>query len=383
MKREEVIALADRYELPTYRRIDLVAERGEGSWIFDVDGRRFLDLYGGHAVTLLGHSPPQLVDAIAEQAKKLQFYSNLVYCEARARAAERLVRLSPYDDGRAFFCNSGAEANETALKIARNATGRKRVVVFEGSFHGRTLGALAASTVAPRKAQADPVIPPGDAYVFAPHGNVPDALDESVAAVLVEPIQSMGGMQVMTQEFGEALRRRCDEVGALLIFDEVQTAPARTGAWFYGDSWGLVPDIISTAKGIAGGFPAGVVLVSGSVADSVFFGDQGTTFGGGPLAATAIDTTLAMLEEIDAPARARAIEAMVREGLAGREVLGRGALLGVYVPDKTVVPSLREHHGVLVGGCPGNPSILRLMPPLTITDDELETGLSALREVLA
>jgi len=381
--REEVISRSNRYELPTYRRLDLVAARGEGSWIFDEDGRKYLDLYGGHAVTLLGHSPQPIVDAITRQAGDLLFYSNLVHCPARARAAERLVTLSPFDNARAFFCNSGAEANETALKIARQATGRRRVVVFEGGFHGRTLGALAASSVAPREAQADPIIAPGDAYIFEKYGEVPASLDDSIAAVLVEPIQSMGGMRMMTREFGEGLRRRCDEVGALLIFDEVQTAPARTGAWFFGDPWSLRPDLITSAKGIASGFPAGVVLVDGKIAQTVSYGDQGTTFGGGPLAAAAIDATLATLQEIDGPARARAIESHVREGLPGAEVLGRGALLGIVGPGKQAVADLREQHGVLVGGCPGNPRVFRLMPPVTITDAELDLGLAAIREVLA
>lgn len=383
MNREQIVALAERYELPTYRRLDLVAARGEGSWIFDEDGRKYLDLYGGHAVTLLGHAPEPIVDAITKQARDLLFYSNLVHCPARARAAQRLVTLSPFDDARAYFCNSGAEANETALKIARQSTGRRRVLAFDGGFHGRTLGALAASTVAPREAQADPIIPPGDAYVFGTFGEVPDTLDDSFAAVIVEPIQSMGGMHTMTREFGEALRRRCDEVGALLIFDEVQTAPARTGAWFFGDLWELRPDLITTAKGIASGFPAGAVLVSGPVAESVRYGDQGTTFGGGPLAAAAIDATLATLEQIDGPARAQAIEARVRAALPDIEMLGRGALLGIVGPGKEAVTELREKHGVLVGGCPGDPRVLRVIPPLTVSDDELDLGLAAIREVLA
>jgi len=380
VNRDEVIALADQYELPTYRRLGIVAVRGEGSWLHDIDGREYLDLYGGHAVTLLGHCPPAIVDAITHQAKELLFYSNLVHLPARASAAERLVRLSPFANGRAFFCNSGAEANETALKIARKATGRTRVMAFEGGFHGRTLGALAASTVAPREAQADPVIPAGSAYSIEPWGTLPG---EGVGAVIVEPIQSMGGMRMMTREIAEALRTRCDEIGALLIFDEVQTAPARTGSWFFGDAYDMRPDIITTAKGVAAGFPAGVVLMSGAVAETVEYGDQGTTFGGGPLAATAIDTTLEVLEDMDAPAAARAIELAVRDALPGTEILGRGALLGVVGPGKQVVATLREEHGVLVGGCPGDPRVLRLMPPLNITPAELDFGLAAIREEIA
>ena len=393
MNREEVIALADKYELPTYRRLGIVATRGVGSWLHDIDGREYLDLYGGHAVTLLGHCPPAVVDAITHQAKDLLFYSNLVHLPARASAAQRLVRLSPFEEGRAFFCNSGAEANETALKIARKATGRTRVLAYEGGFHGRTLGALAASTVAPREAQADPIIPPGGAYAIEPFGTLPD---ENVAAVIVEPIQSMGGMRMMSREFAEALRTRCDEVGALLIFDEVQTAPARTGSWFFGDAYDMRPDLITIAKAVAAGFPAGVVLMSGAVAATVDYGDQGTTFGGGPLAAAAIDTTLEVLETMDAPAAARRIEETVRAALPGAEVLGRGALLGIVGPGsvagtaadaavagREVVTRLREKHGVLVGGCPGDPRVLRLMPPLNVTDAELEFGLAAIREEIA
>jgi acetylornithine/succinyldiaminopimelate/putrescine aminotransferase len=366
VNRDEIVGLAERYELPAYKRVDIVAARGEGSWIFDVDGRKYLDLYGGHAVTVLGHSPPRLADAIAQQARELMFYSNVVHCPARARAAERLARLSPFEEAKVFFCNSGAEANETALKIARKATGRVKVLVYRGSFHGRTLGALAASTVAPRQAQADPVIAPETAYHFAEWGELPD---DSYAAVLIEPIQSMGGMREL--DFAAELRARCSAVGALLIFDEVQTAPARTGAWFFNDA---VPDLITTAKGVAGGFPAGVVLASEAVAQTVTYGDQGTTFGGGPLASVAIETTLAMLEEIDGPARARAIEAQVRDTFP--DARGRGALLGIEAPG--AVQPLREKHGVLVGGCPGDPNLIRLMPPLTISKEELAQGLDAI-----
>jgi len=364
--RDEIIALADRYELATYKRADVVAVRGEGSWIVDMDGRRYLDLYGGHAVTLLGHSPARLVDAIANQARDLLFYSNVVHCPARARAAAALVRLSPYDEGQVFFCNSGAEANETALKMARKATGRTRVMTYRGCFHGRTLGVLAASDLAPRVAQADPIVPPETAYHLAPWGELPD---ESCAAVLVEPIQSMGGMRVL--DFAAELRARCDEVGAMLIFDQIQTAPARTGAWFFDD---VTPDLITTAKSVAGGFPAAVVIAPDRVARTVEIGDQGTTFGGGPVAAAAIETTLAMLEEMDGPARARAIEAQVRERFP--EARGRGALLAVRAPG--AVGPLRTKHGVLVGACPGDPDLVRLMPPLTITEEELASGLDAI-----
>ncbi|MEM8884506.1 MAG: aspartate aminotransferase family protein [Planctomycetota bacterium] len=375
MNREEVVRDAERFELPTYKRVDIVAERGEGCWIHDAGGRKYLDLYGGHAVTLLGHSPTRLADAIAEQAHTMFFYSNVVHCPSRVRAAKLLAELSPFDDAKVFFCNSGAEANETALKMARKVTGRQRVLVYDKGFHGRTLGALAASDLGPRAAQSDALLPPEQAYHLGTWGELPDA---SFAAVLVEPIQSMGGMR--TINFAAELRARCDETGTLLIHDEVQTAPARTGDWFFSE---VKPDLITTAKGIASGFPAGVVIASGAVAGSVEIGDQGTTFGGGPMAATAIETNLTILREMDAPARALAIEAQVRQALPDAEVRGRGSLLGIVGPGPEAVARLREEFGVLVGGCPGDKRVLRLMPPLIITDDELAIGLDAIRSVLA
>ena len=391
MNRDDCIARAERYEMSAYTRLDLVAVRGEGSRVFDLDGRAYLDLYGGHAVAILGHAPPRVVDAIANQSRDLLFYSNAVHAPSRALAAERLCRLAPWEGAKAFFVNSGAEANETAIKIARKATGRDAVVSFHGGFHGRTLGALAACGLPAYREPAARVVDPAGLYRFAEfNGDLdggPDrnlgAIDESVAAVLVEPIQSMGGMRTMTAAFARALRQRCTETGALLIFDEVQTAPARTGTWFAGERWDLAPDLITTAKGIAAGFPAGVVLAGPEVAATVAPGDQGTTFGGGHVACAAILATLIELEGIDAPARARAIEERVRAGLPGVEVLGRGALLGVRVSGPEAVKRLREEHGVLAGGCPGDPTVLRLFPPLNIVEADLDEGIQALSSIVS
>jgi acetylornithine aminotransferase/acetylornithine/N-succinyldiaminopimelate aminotransferase len=381
VRRLEIVASGERCEIPSYARIDLVAVRAEGSFVHDLDGARYLDLYGGHAVAILGHSPARVADAIAMQARDLLFYSNIVHLPARVRAAERICRLAPWPDAKVFFCNSGTEANETALKIARKATGRSRVVAFRGGFHGRTLGALAASGLPEYREQAS--LFPEDLYRFL-EINAEDlsGVDRTVAAVIVEPIQSMGGVRSLTRQFAHALRRRCDEVGALLVFDEVQTAPARTGHWFAGGLWDMEPHLITTAKGIAAGFPAGVVLAQGSVAQTVRTGDQGTTFGGGPLACVAIDATLHELEEMDAPARARAIEERARRRLRGREVLGHGALLGVRCPAKETVKRLREEKRVLAATCPGDATVMRLLPPLTIGDAELDEGLAAIEAVL-
>jgi len=380
VNRDEVIRAAADFELPAYPRIDLVAARGEGARLYDLDGTEYLDFYGGHAVCLLGHSPKGVIEAITAQARELLFYSNVVHCPARARASERLARLAPWEDARVFFVNSGAEANETALKIARQATGRRKVVSFHGGFHGRTMGALSVCGMQKYRAPAEGII--GGAVLAEFNGGLAE-IDGETAAVLVEPIQSMGGMKVMTPEFAHGLRAACDAFGALLIFDEVQTAPARTGTWFAGERWEVKPDLITTAKGLAAGFPAGAVLTHGAVAGTMRAGDQGTTFGGGPLACAAIDATLAELEAIDGPRLARTIEARVRDALEGIEVLGHGAMLGIRVPAPEVTKTLREEHRVLVGGCPGDPTIVRIFPPVNIDDPDLERGLAALREVVA
>ena len=380
MNRDEIIDIATRLEMPSYTRIDLVAARGEGARVFDVDGTSYLDLYGGHAVALLGHAPPVVAEAIAGQARDLLFYSNVVHLPARARATERLARLAPWPDARVFYVNSGTEANETALKIARQATGRRETVAFHGGFHGRTLGALAACGFESYRAPTEGLV---TGVRFGEFNGDVAVIDETCAAVIVEPIQSMGGVKTMTAEFARALRQRCDDTGALLIFDEIQTAPARTGFWFAGERWNVTPDLITTAKGVAAGFPAGVVLARGGVAEVVRPGDQGTTFGGGPLACAAIDATIEELERIDAPALAAGIERRFRAGLEGHEVLGHGALLGVRIRDKEAVRRLREGHRVLAGGSPGDPTVLRLLPPLTLTDAEIDEGLAALRRVLA
>jgi acetylornithine/succinyldiaminopimelate/putrescine aminotransferase len=255
------------------------------------------------------------------------------------------------------------------------------VVAFRGSFHGRTLGALAASGLPEYREQAS-LFPEGLYRFLELNTEDLSAIDDTVAAVIVEPIQSMGGVRSLTRQFAHALRRRCDEVGAMLVFDEVQTAPARTGHWFAGGLFGIEPHMITTAKGIAAGVPVGVVLAQGSVAGTVKTGDQGTTFGGGPIACAAIEATLMALEEMDAPARAKAIEERVRRRLRGREVLGHGALLGIRGPAKEVVKRLRDEKRVLAATCPGDGTVVRILPPLTISDAELDEGMAAIEAVL-
>jgi len=377
----------DAHGVTTYNRLPITIVRGEGARVFDDQGGEWLDFYGGHAVALTGHCHPRVVEAIREQAGRLLFYSNAVYSDVRAEALHALAETAPEGMSRVFLCNSGAEANEAAIKIARKATGRRTVISMEGGFHGRTMGALSATQLGHYLSDYAPGVP---GHRFIPFGDLEaaaQAVDDDTASVLLEPIQSMGGMATASDDYLRGLRALCDERGALLHFDEVQTGPGRTGAWWFGDHAGVAPDLISTAKGLASGVPAGAVLVSDAVSEHVHPGDQGTTFGGGMLASVAITATLAVIREEglldNALRRGREIAEAVRglESVIG--VRGRGLLLGIVLdrPAKDVTAALREHH-VLTGTTPGDPAVLRLLPPLVIDGDDVARFLTALEEVL-
>lgn len=382
-----VRAWEDAHGVPTYTRLPLTLVRGEGVHVIDDTGARWLDFYGGHAVALTGHCHPRVVAAIREQAGKLLFFSNLVYSDVRARAERALALTAPEGLSRIFLCNSGAEANEASIKIARRTTGRRKFVSMIGGFHGRTMGALSATQLGHYLDDYAPGVPD---HVFIPFGDLDAAraaIDETTAGILLEPIQSMGGMHTATDDYLRGLRALCDATGALLAFDEVQTGPARTGTWWFGDHAGVAPDLISTAKGLASGVPAGAVIVRDSVAAKIQPGDQGTTFGGGMLAAAAIEATLAVVEEEGLLDNARIRGREIAEAALGLDavvgVRGRGLLLGIVLdrPAKDVVAGLRERH-VLAGGTPGDPNVLRLLPPLTIDGDDVATFLTALEASL-
>ncbi len=382
------MALEDAVTLPTYAKPPVALVRGEGTTVWDTDGRAYLDFYGGHCVAMLGHCPPRVVRAIQEQAATLLFYSNAMYSPVRARAAAALTALAPDGLGRVFWCNSGSEANETALKLARTHTGRSAVVAMRGGFHGRTLGALAATAGAGYRAPYLGILPETRFVPFGWEGAVEEALAPGdVAAVIVEPIQSMAGVLEAPARYYQALRALCDAAGTLLVFDEVQTGVGRTGAFSYGEHVGVTPDLITLAKSLGAGVPVGAVLVSDAVAAGVKSGDQGTTFGGGMLAMAAVEATLGQLVDDGLMPRAIALFERIKTGaerIPGVEaVRGRGGLVGIVLdrPSKPVVGALRAL-GVLAGGS-DDPHTLRLMPPLTTTDAEIDAFLDALDQALA
>jgi acetylornithine/N-succinyldiaminopimelate aminotransferase len=372
------------WSLPVYAQLDLHPVGGEGAWLILADGRRILDMYGGHAVAALGYGHPRLVAALQDQVQRLTFQSNLLPLELRARACEALARFAPPGLDRVFLVNSGAEANENALKLAFREPGRTRVVAVEGAFHGRT-AAAAAVTWGSEKWYGFPQKPFEVSFISAYD---PAALAHKVgaetAALIVEPVQGVAGAVDLPVEFLAAARQATRDAGALLIFDEVQCGMGRTGRPFAADHYGITPDIITTAKGLAGGFPAGALITTHEIAAGLKVGELGTTFGGGPMACAAIETVLAVIRDEGLLERVRALSEQIRATcLVGpvTAIQGAGFLLGLVCsrPAKEVQAELLAH-GILAGTS-ADPRVLRLLPPLILTPEHVDRLAAALAEI--
>ncbi|HEX8282116.1 MAG TPA: aminotransferase class III-fold pyridoxal phosphate-dependent enzyme [Pyrinomonadaceae bacterium] len=387
----DIAAREEEFQLATYKKFPFAPVRGRGSWVETSEGERFLDLYGGHAVCATGHCHPRVVAALSEQAGRLLFYSNVVYSDVRAAAAERLVGCAPPEITKAFFCNSGTEANENAMRMARMKTGRERVITFTGGFHGRTADSISATFLGKYREIGKPNVPGHVCAEFGSIESVEALADETVAAVMLEPVQSMAGVRVAPPEFYQSLRRLCDERGMLLVFDEVQTGVGRTGAWFFAGgeaAGGVVPDIITLAKALGSGVPVGACLTNEGVASAIKENDLGTTFGGGMLAMAAVSATLEAIEADGMLENALAVESFLRESLAAVEgvaaVHGRGLLLGVEFDEPVagkVNKALLERR--IITGTSSDPKVLRLLPPLCVTKEEAGLFVAALKEILA
>jgi len=384
----DVVASEDQFQLATYKKMPIVAERGEGVWLYSNDGDKYLDLYGGHAVAATGHCHPQVVAAIREQSEKLLFYSNLVYSEARARAAQKLVSIAPPSLSKAFFCNSGTEANENAMRMARLKTGRENIITFSGGFHGRTADSISATFLGKYREIGRPNVPGHLQAEFGDIESVRALADETVAAIMLEPIQSMAGVRMAGPEFYSSLRELCDERGIVLIYDEVQTGIGRTGEWFFAGSEAgaqIVPDIITVAKALGSGIPVGACLVNEQVATQIKENDLGTTFGGGMIAMAAVNATLEAIENDHMLENVRTVEAYLRERLKEVEqvvsVRGKGFLLGI----EFATPAKAVHEALLVRkiitGTSSDAKVLRLLPPLCLKEAEVDLFLEKLVEV--
>ena len=371
--------------MSTYKRWPVTFTSGSGSRLFDSNGREYLDFIAGLAVASTGHAHPRVAEAIADQAKRLIHVSNLYSTEPQSRLADKLADLT--GGFRSFFANSGAEAIECALKLARRwaGTGRHRVVAAQGSFHGRTLGAL---TVTGQPAKQEPFRPllAGVSHVaYDDPAALEDALDDDVCAVLLEPIQGEAGVIVPSDDYLVMARKLCDEAGALLILDEVQTGLGRTGRWFAHEHIGVKPDVMCLAKGLASGLPIGVCLARPEVASAFQPGDHATTFGGGPVQCAAALAVLRVIEDEDlvgaAHRRCEQLRAGMRDLFASRaEVRGRGLLIGAQLesPLAHELTAAALDRGLLVNNATAD--VLRVAPPLVVSEEEVDEGLSLLKE---
>jgi acetylornithine/N-succinyldiaminopimelate aminotransferase len=378
---------ADEYLAPVFAQYPLEVASAHGVWLTNTRGERVLDLYGGHAVAALGYGHPAWTAALARQAQLCQFQSNAVAMAVRARAAARLVHFAQRPDARVFFVNSGAEANENALKIALRLTARRHVAAIEGAFHGRTAAAGAVTWGAQGKWYGFPRAPFN--VSFLPRGDAAALrarVTRRTAAVIVEPVQGLAGAVDLGADFLAALRRRCDEVGALLIFDEVQCGMGRTGQPFAANLHSVVPDLLTTAKALGNGFPCAALLMSARLSAQLPVESLGTTFGGGPMACAAIEAVLEALESQKLLARVRHLGALIRESCRVGPVCGlqgAGLLIGLRTtrPAKEVQAELLEC-GILAGTS-SDPQVLRLLPPFVLEDEHVELLRDALRELPA
>ena len=396
IEEDDVLAEAVRtidaaYVMHTYARLPIVFTKGAGQWLWDTSGRKYLDFLGGIAVNGVGHCHHKVVAAIQKQAAELIHTSNLYYTDPQAQLARKLCTTSDFE--KVFFCNSGAEANEAALKIARKhgrsiRSTKTNFVTAYRSFHGRTMATVTA-TAQPKYQQPFRPLIPGFQYVDL---NDVDALrhavTENTCAVMLEPIQGEGGVYAAEPGFLHSAREICDENGALLIFDEVQTGMGRTGALWAYQGYGVVPDILTTAKALGGGFPIGACLARGAAGETFVPGDHGSTFAGNPLAASAALAVFDALESEDLIKNAAEIGAYFKEELqsklAGRiiEVRGKGLIIGVQLSEPIAKLVLVEsmERGLILNAI--GDSTLRFLPPLLITKDNVDFAVSILEEVI-
>ncbi|MDD3246648.1 MAG: acetylornithine transaminase [Methanosarcina sp.] len=377
-----VIEKDSNYVMQTYGHQPLVLSKGKGAVVQDVYGKEYIDCVAGIAVNNVGHCHPTVVKAIQEQAEKLIHVSNIYYTEIQAELAETLASITGME--RVFFCNSGAESVEAAMKLARVVSGKNAFVAAEHSFHGRTIGAL---SVTHKSMYRDPFMPPvSSETIFVPYSDanaIRHAITENTAAVILEPIQGEGGVNIPGPEYLKEVREICDETGTLLIFDEVQTGFGRTGTWFCKEQFGVEPDILSMAKALGGGLPMGAIAARSGL--SFGRGQHASTFGGGPLVCAAALAAIKVIKEEKLLERSKEMGAYFVEKLTDMarddilEVRGKGLMIGVEIkyPCGKFVDFAREH-GVLLN-CTSD-SVLRLVPPLVITKEQIDTVVDVLEQ---
>ena len=386
---QEIIALFDQYVIPNYTRYPVALVRGDGPFIWDAEGKRYIDFFPGWGCNLFGHCPKPVVEALKSQVERLLHVPNSWYMEEQGLWAQALSERS--FGGKAFFCNSGAEANEAAIKLVRlhAPKGKYKIITFLNSFHGRTMGAVSATGQEKYHHGLEPILP---GFTHCEYGNlsaVESAIDDETAAIMLEPIQGEGGVNMPPAGFLEGLRKLCDERGLLLIFDEVQTGCGRTGEWFAYQHFGVTPDVMTLAKTICSGVAAGAMLVKQEYAADLKKGMHASTFGGNPIAASAGIATIKMVEEEGYLARAKEVEKRVKERMNKwkdeldivAEVRGVGAMIGLElkIEGACFVQECMEH-GLLINCTHGK--VIRLLPAVNTPFEVFDEGLDILEAAL-
>ncbi|MBO8181509.1 MAG: acetylornithine/succinylornithine family transaminase [Archaeoglobus sp.] len=382
---EDVFKKEKELFIPFFSRLPVVFERGEGCWLYDINGKKYLDLVAGIACISIGHSHPAFVERVSEQLRKLVHVSNLYYTTPQLDLAEKLRDISGFS--KFFFCNSGTEAVEGALKIARKVTGRKKFVALENSFHGRTMGALSVTWKEKFRKPFEPLISPVEFCRFNDVEDLERKVDKNTAAVIIEPIQGESGINEVNQEFMRAVFEKKDELGFLVIFDEVQTGFGRTGRWFAKEHFNIQPDIMTMAKAMGSGIPIGGIGVSEEVASRVELSEHGSTFGGNPLACTAAIATLEIIEREKLVENARIVGEYFKERLRkiGLNPRGKGLMLGFDLEDKNkgkAVEIVKEglSKGLIMNYTSEN--TIRLVPPLTLKKEEVDFATKIIGSIL-
>ncbi|MEM2878030.1 MAG: acetylornithine/succinylornithine family transaminase [Candidatus Hadarchaeales archaeon] len=392
LRTADIIKAAGQYLANTYSRQPIAPLRGRGMFVWDSDGKKYADFTGGVAVCVLGHCHPDLSRAISDQARRLMHVSNLYYIQQQVELAELLSKIVPDSIRKFFFCNSGAEAIEGSFKLAVKYTKRKRIVAMQGSFHGRTAAAVGATWTPRYREPYSAIIP--NVFTFVPYNDLEaarKAVDDDTVAVVVEPVQGEGGVNVPSDDYLKGLEEICEEKGALLICDEIQTGMGRTGRWFACQRWKVRPDIITIAKGLGGGFPIGCFGSSDEVMDSFSPGDHASTFGGNPLACAAGIATVKTMRRLDLPRRSDRIGGYFKERLMELkdrfqsvvDVRGLGLLLGMELDnDKKAENAVKMAAGMgfLINRTAGR--VLRFTPPLIVEKKHIDGLIFALEKIL-
>lgn len=389
MKYNEIEKKSSEYLFQNYGRIPLAFDHGEGAYLYDTEGKKYLDLVAGIAVNSIGYAHPKWVKAVQEQAAKLVHVSNLYQVKEQALAAEAIASVTPKGMDRTLFVNSGAEANEGAMKVAVRYTGKKKVLSALNSFHGRTAGALGATGQPKYQDSFQPLI--SDCFGYFEYNDcesLKSMMNKDIAAVIIEPVQAEGGVRPVTGEFMKTMRDLCTDYGAMMVVDEVQTGMGRTGKWFGFENFGVVPDIMSLAKALGGGVPVGAVVTTDEISKVMTPGTHGTTFGGTPLVCTAVKTTIDIMKEEKLIENSANVGAYLKGEISKvtspeiTDVRGYGLIIGIEMKSKAVdFQKFCRDNGVLVNVCHGN--VVRLIPPLIIGKEEADRFVGLLKQFLS